>query len=395
MENNKNNRNKKSSIWKILDSTGTVMWSFVIALVAVVSLIAFGFNQPSYAIPDVTSPLGDSFTAGTPQASDRIISDTGFNVTKYSTSTGDHVYCLEHNIAFGSGSVYEKKDSITDYGLLYIMANTYPNVQMKDKKKNDGSNLSEDFQVWISQTAIWVYLAETNAENNTIEPADLEKIKTASCVYTSQNSSYCDLPQNAEVKHNLYNTYIKDLVEQAKAQRTVPNKQFKANLSSTDISITNNNEYYQSDAVTVTGSPSDNFNSFKVEISSAPEGTILVDEKGAKLSSYDNLPTGTKFYVRVPVNKVTEENKKVKLSFVGSFKTYEGNYYVSTGKQTITSVKTVNNNVSTGLEFELNYTPDVPNTGMSTAQTIYFIGLIVLLSGVGIIYANAKPTNAK
>ena len=40
---------------------------------------------------------------------------------------------------------------------------------------------------------------------------------------------------------------------------------------------------------------------------------------------------------------------------------------------------------------DVNYTPDVPDTGMTTAQTIYFIGLIILLSGVGIIYATAKP----
>ena len=31
-----------------------------------------------------------------------------------------------------------------------------------------------------------------------------------------------------------------------------------------------------------------------------------------------------------------------------------------------------------------------PDTGASTSQTIYFIGLIVLLCGVGIIYANSK-----
>ena len=36
-------------------------------------------------------------------------------------------------------------------------------------------------------------------------------------------------------------------------------------------------------------------------------------------------------------------------------------------------------------------TPDVPDTGMGVAQTIYFMGLILLLSGVGIVYANAKP----
>ena len=32
---------------------------------------------------------------------------------------------------------------------------------------------------------------------------------------------------------------------------------------------------------------------------------------------------------------------------------------------------------------------------MNTAQTIYFIGLIVLLCGVGIVYANVKPVEAK
>ena len=37
----------------------------------------------------------------------------------------------------------------------------------------------------------------------------------------------------------------------------------------------------------------------------------------------------------------------------------------------------------------------VPDTGVSSAQTIYFVGLIVLLCGVGIVYANAKPVQVK
>lgn len=36
-----------------------------------------------------------------------------------------------------------------------------------------------------------------------------------------------------------------------------------------------------------------------------------------------------------------------------------------------------------------------PDTGMNAAQTIYFIGLIVLLCGVGIVYANTKPVESK
>ena len=36
-----------------------------------------------------------------------------------------------------------------------------------------------------------------------------------------------------------------------------------------------------------------------------------------------------------------------------------------------------------------------PDTAMSSVQTIYFIGLVVLLCGIGIIYANAKPVEEK
>ena len=59
------------------------------------------------------------------------------------------------------------------------------------------------------------------------------------------------------------------------------------------------------------------------------------------------------------------------------------------------NIDTVTNNKDVGSEFTIDYTPDIPDTGISAAQTVYFIGLIVLLSGVGIIYANVKPTEQK
>ena len=77
--------------------------------------------------------------------------------------------------------------------------------------------------------------------------------------------------------------------------------------------------------------------------------------------------------------------------FVGAFEKYVGYEYESGEYQKITDVKIMNDVITKPLSFKLDYTPEVPDTGMNTAQTIYFIGLIVLLSGVGIIYANAKP----
>ena len=43
-------------------------------------------------------------------------------------------------------------------------------------------------------------------------------------------------------------------------------------------------------------------------------------------------------------------------------------------------------NVLGALDFKI-----VPDTASSLSKTIYYIGFIILLSGVGIIYANIRP----
>jgi hypothetical protein len=98
-----------------------------------------------------------------------------------------------------------------------------------------------------------------------------------------------------------------------------------------------------------------------------------------------------KFFVRVPVEKVTDANKSLEISVSGKFKTYGANKYVSNEYQKVANVKLLNKNINSPLTIQLDYTPDVPDTGMGVAQTIYFMGLILLLSGVGIVYANANP----
>ena len=158
-----------------------------------------------------------------------------------------------------------------------------------------------------------------------------------------------------------------------------------------EISITQDEKYYQTSAVTVAGSPSDNFNGYELKINKAPEGTFAVDVNGNKIEDLSNLGVNDKVYFRVPVANVTEENKLIEFSVTGVFSTYNGYYYKHDGGQTISSVDVTPSNISKGEDISLDYTPKVPDTGMSTAQTVYFIGLIILLSGIGIIYANVKP----
>ena len=183
-----------------------------------------------------------------------------------------------------------------------------------------------------------------------------------------------------------YQTYIAPKVANAKQADVSANGTLTMSIANQEISVTDDEKYYQTSLVTVSSTDQDNFvnESLKVSIDSAPDGTILVNQN-------ENAAGVASFYVRIPVDSVTEENKVVRLSATGTFRGYNGYKYKADGAQTVSSVFTTDVPNTTGLEIPINYTPEVPDTGMNLAQSIYFIGLVVLLCGVGIIYANAKP----
>ena len=106
-----------------------------------------------------------------------------------------------------------------------------------------------------------------------------------------------------------------------------------------------------------------------------------------------NLSKGTKFYGRVPADKVTEKSQNLTVQVKGHFNSLDGSIYSSGANQKVITVtgKTIDKVSGDSIEIV-----GVPNTGIITAQTVYlFIGLIVLLCGVGIVYANAKPVQDK
>ena len=414
MENNNNNKSK-SFIKKLFSNDGSVIASFVIALVGIVSLIAFGFGQISFAIPDVESNLPDTFkTKEFNSNTDILMSDvwTTHQIDMHYAIVEQKyvpVFCLQQSVAFCDGDAYTKGEVVNDAGLLYLMANLYPNRTMTPTYNIDNDNMNDNNQIetWITQAAIWVYLTETATESqyNALTADDLLKIRATRAISFSRSYSIDLNPDKftGYVKSNytLFDGYtvngmtINQLITKAETLKGKPALNLSIAKASDSISVTSDEKYYQTDLISVSGNVSDSsigsFNGYKLTINNAPEGTLIVNENGEEIKDLTNMAAGTKFYVRIPVNKVTEETKKVSISVEGSFKSYTGNRYVAEGCQTITSVKTVNNNISQPLDIEINYTPDVPDTGMSTAQSIYFIGLIVLLSGIGIIYANVKP----
>ncbi len=398
-----NNNKNKSFFRRLVDSSFSVKCSFTLAIVTMFSVVFTSFagvgGGSSYALPDVANQLPDTFT--TAETTGNFITSNAsvenkFRLQPFYTSDGIQVFCLEHDVDFGSGITYKKGEAITDYGLLYLMANSYPNKSFVD---SNGNELAKPLQTWITQVAIWTYLKETGVSGNDTFDVDMIKNGNATSVY-DDNGTY-------QANADIYTTYIAPRVADAKNHRTAPNIQLSASIENDKITLDSEEKYYRSSLITVSGSPSDNFNGYRIDLTNYPKGTLVVDENGNTINnagfeykkgfwSSESLTPNTKFYLKVPVSEITEENKTIKVSIVGHFSNYAGNYYngtLSDGNpaQTITSVRLANTDKETGVDVTFNYTPDVPNTKMNISQTIYFIGLLILLAGIGIIYANVSP----
>lgn len=394
MENNQNKKNQ-STFQQVFKSQLSKKLSAFMVLVSFFSFLLIGVTNVSYAavteIPEDTG-LGESFTTSAPGT--EIISNTGFPILMYSTSNGIPIFCLERDINYRGGITMSKKEQITDQGLLYVMAHTFPHVKFKDSK---GQQFPDEVQTWITQATIWQYLYETGAANNATgsgNVANIENIKTAVSLSWDDEIVGCRVDgcgAGATSQATFYDTYIAPIVANARQSNVTANGTINISLANQEMSITEDEKYYQTSLVTITNSDPDNFvsGSLKVDIQSAPDGTILIDENGQQIETVNEK--NTKFYVRIPVESVTEENKSVLLHAEGTFRGYDGYYYKADGAQTVSTVFTTDVKAFDDLDIPINYTPEVPDTSMSIAQSVYFIGLVVLLCGVGIIYANAKP----
>lgn len=386
MEENKNNKQKRG----VVDFS--VVLSFVVAIFAVISLAVFGIvsNQGtsiSYAADEEES-LPDEFIFEVLERNGNPVqikyskggSWEGYTVPMYVIrNTTKPVFCVQAHVDPGIGENYTKEKEIDDYGLLYLLNNTYAN----GVKITDATGEYADYvEGWVTQTAIWMYLYETNegaAEHAIENPEDIKQA-TKLGLNLSGETIY-------DPGYNIYDKYVAPLVE--KAKKATSDVMLNAKLENETITPSEDKKYYFTSLITVTGDPSSALKSYDVTVSGI-EGAVVVDENGSELGT--TIQPGTKFYVRVPADKVTDEAQKVSISIKGTFNTLTGNYYKGAANhQRAVSVKAAEKTDSKNMEVIFK----APDTGMNKVQTIYFIGLIVLLCGVGIVYANAKPVQIK
>lgn len=395
MEDNNQNKQQKNGL------NASVVLSFVVAIFAIVSIAMGGIsllqnNGVSYAAP-VTLP--DSFTFNNLNGGDRVVGSStsggSFNVPMYvaDNDATNPVFCVQYHIDPDVDGTYNSGEEINDYGLLYLLNNSYANGVKVTSATGEDSKYVEG---WVTQAAIWMYLYEkdpTSSETtspNYLTTDEITAIKSATILTKYDKDNTEEGTFEVYKGANLYTTYVKPLVDKAKAATDVAI--LSVSKASDEVSLSENKKFYRSALITVTGDPSSSLKNYAISVSGI-DGAKAIDEDGNELTT--NIPAGTKFYVTIPAEKVTKEIQKVVVTVNGTFTTLEGKYYTAaaTGDfQKVVSVKAGEKVISKGTEVEFIGTDD---TGMNTFQTIYFIGLIVLLCGVGIVYANAKPVQVK
>lgn len=390
MDNNQKNK-QQSTFQQIFKTQLSKKLSIAMVLVSFFSFLIIGVGNVSYAAPIdeiEDSGLGESLVTNSPSGD--VLGHGGsvaFYVSMYTTTVNGQtipIFCLERDVPY-IPTTLTKSEQITDQGLLYVMANTYPHHYFTT---DSGTQFPDQIQTWITQAAIWDYLYQTGAENNVGEEDSIANMRaTTSISWDEEPSGWYVDGQGTSSTTTFYSKYIEPVVTAA-MNATAANGTMTMSIESEDLSLTADEKYYQSALVTVSNTDPDHLQSFNVEITSAPEGTILVDANGQQIENTTGLE---QFYVRIPVDNVTEENKVVRLSATGTFRGYDGYYYRAEGAQTVSTVFTTDVPNTTGLELPIAYEPAVPDTSMSVAQSVYFIGLVVLLCGIGIIYANTKP----
>ena len=390
VEENKNKNQKRNNL------NGSVVLSFAVAIFAVFSLAMAGISMNQGTGVSYAAPITDnSFTLKVDTVNDgqttyekTLIATNDTSTYEFpiyyanSISIANQVFCVERGKEVNPDSVYTKNLAIpgleNDPGLLYLLGLSKTNGV-------DITPYSDEIDGWVIQSAIWLYMHEKypNDPNYAFHVDDdgnddLAVLNTSGNIKikigrTGQYSSYDVTGKVRELANN---------AKSATSPRITVTKE------NDEITKTTDGKYYQSSLITVTGTPSSNLSSYNISIANI-EGAIAVDENGNEIST--SVPAGTRFYVRIPADKVTEKVQTLAINITGNFSGAELYFYTSPASpQTMVSMGP--GTVVSGITIDVVGTPD---TGMNTAQTIYFIGLIVLLCGVGIVYANAKPVQVK
>ena len=172
-----------------------------------------------------------------------------------------------------------------DKGIAAIIRNGYPYTKITGDSEKD---------YYITQTAVWWYLDDTTGSHNLGEQFKEE----GSDAYKMRSE-------------------VKKLVQIGKNARGAADVTTSLELSAASSTLTRDGDYFTTGAIKA--SNISNISSYTVELSNAPEGTIIVDANGNQI---DKFTKDTTFYVKVPVSNVNYTDIEFKVTATGVGSTY-------------------------------------------------------------------------
>lgn len=400
--NNDSSEDKEWSFFKkFFNDKGSMISVIVVAVVFTIGLIGFGINQISFAAEEQgVNALGETVSkreivGAIFEVNGNVIKDNIMPFSGFYTISDEALIGIEYDAFDAVGQNYVKKLEVDDPGLVYLINNVYPKKEIANKTY---MSLPNDVQLWLSQAAVWTYLYEIgDVKNKTVDFAvDIRNVNSLSYNDGSSKSLIVGCITGTDTLFDLYG--LNALISKAKEYHKKEYVKLDITKNSNNTSITKDDKYYQTDLISILSGTNDlvrEFKGYSIDLSKAPVGTILVDEAGQQYEDTTNMSPTAKFYVRVPVDKITNENKQVQLSITGNFSVIGAYTYESADYQKVVRVENINKLVNKSLDVNINNISEVLDAGMSVVQTLYFIGLILLLSGIGIVYVNIEKKDNK
>ena len=299
------------------------------------------------------------------------------NVIDYHTKNKMKIFCIARSEYYPiNGDVeYTKDDEPVDYAIAYIIANSEAYYQ-----KVGIENVTEDIQKleqsWFTQIAIWQYQNEKDFASTTVNTANIyeETAHIDSETYYVYSTRAIELWNAAaklvEIARNEVDpsTSNSNLTVSYDGQHTLDkeNKLIKTNMISVDMT---------------------NITSYSIDLSKAPNGVKVFTAEGNEITNVGSI-TSDKIYLTFPIDNVENYTYSFDLSVSSDdYLYYKGYKYISGKNQPVVLVTKEKKTVNGSLNLEGSFVAD---TASSIANSIYFAGFLILLAGIGIIYANVK-----
>lgn len=372
-----------------------------VAFVLVVGLKSANVN----AATTYAETLPETVTRNAMSSNYRIM-QPGFNITDGKTNaiieflSNDSnylLYCSDRNNPNIDNAVTLTKGNQMDYKIAYVLTHGYNKQylmedgfsEVLEQGSSSGTETAQArgkdmVNLWITQAAIW------NLQNSfTSTELNNEPIR-----YTLSDIGYYRLTSGSG---NLSSAklwqYVEALVDGANNSK---------DPSTATLSVTGDTKWTKSDNISKSGlitvaSSNDlaKLATYSISLENAPEGTKIYTEDGTDITdNSSDIAANKKIYITIDNSKIDKTKEyNFKINATGNI-IYDAAYqYVDNSNQCngvacqpSVLVGPTTKNIAGALDFKI-----VPDTASSLSKTIYYIGFIILLSGVGIIYANIRP----